>query len=164
MGTYSLVQSIEHQNISPNNLFIPNLKNSHHHISEDLKIRILNLNHKSPPVGSYSPESKNCIEYDCNKKNRQNSGRKVPFLAKEERFFKLNNKKDYSNDIGKYNILNKKKEMKQQKVPFCLSEEKNKKINIYNYNIGNNNNLGPGVYRNGSYFDWIKKSYNKYFT
>ena len=25
-------------------------------------------------------------------------------------------------------------------------------------------NLGPGSYRYGSYFDWIKKSFNKNFT
>ena len=169
VGSYSLAKNPEnninkYKSNSPYNIVIHNLKKKSH-ISDFLKNKIHELNHKSPGVGSYSPELKNCIEYDCNKKKILNSGKKVAFSNEEERFFKVDSQKKFKNDVGKYNIIKDKIEVKQQKTPFSLNEEKNKKIKIMNYNIGNNNdkNLGPGAYRYGSYFDWIKKSFNKNF-
>ena len=169
VGSYSLVKTQENEgnkyrNNSPfNNIIIQNLKKSNY-IPLILKNDIYHLNHKTPPVGLYSPEAKNSIEYDCKKKIR-NNGQKIGFLNKEERFFQLNSNKNCSNDIGKYNIIKEDKHMEQQKSPFIFSEEKNKLMNILNLNNGNNNdNLGPGAYRYDSYFDWIKKSYNKDFT
>ena len=169
VGAYSLVKTQEN-NINrykrnfPYNIVIHNLKKSDR-VSDFLKNKILNLNHKSPPVGAYSPESKNCIEYDCEQKNRLNSGRKIAFSNEEERFFKLDSQKEFTNDVGKYDIIKDKVEIKQLKAPFSLSEEKKLKFKLLYSNIGNNNdkNLGPGSYRYGSYFDWIKKSYNKHF-
>ena len=171
VGAYSLVKTQEnnankYKSNSPyRNINIKNLKKTNQ-IPCILKNNILFLNHKSPPVGLYSPEKSNCIEYDCQKKISNNNGKKIGFLNEEERFFQLDNLKNCSNYIGKYNIIKEEKQMEQQKAPFSTSEEKSKKINLLNYNNGNNNsdNLGPGAYRYDSYFDWIKKSYNKYFT
>ena len=168
VGTYSLVKTQENcLNKYKNNSPYKNIKNlKKNKISDFMKNKIYEVNHRSPPIGLYSPELKNCIEYDCKKKIELNNGRKVAFSNNEDRFFKLDNQKNFSNDFCKYNIIQEQIEMKQQKFPFLCGEEKNKKIKILNYNSGDNNNknLGPGKYRYESYFDWIKKSFNKDFV
>ena len=170
VGEYYITNTPEnkknkYQNISPNNFVIYNLKN-HFKMPYFLRKQIYNLNHKYPPVGLYSPEVKNCIEYDSNKKSSQYNGRKIAFNNEEERFFKIDSQKYFSNDVGKYNLIKEEKEMIQQKAPFNSSDEIKKDINVLYHNKGNNNdfNMGPGAYRYGSYFDWINKSYNKYFN
>ena len=170
VGTYSFVKSIgnienKYKSNSPYNKVIKNLKKNYQ-FSDDKKNIIYDINHRSPPIGLYSPESKNCIEYDCKKKLELNKGNKVAFFNNVEKFFKLNNQKDFSNDLGKYNIIKTEIEMKQQKAPFFCNEERNCKIKVLDNNSGNNNdkNLGPGSYRYDSYFDWIKKSFNKDFV
>ena len=170
VGSYSLVKTQEnkynkYQSKSPYNIIIQNLNKNQKAISDNLKNEIQNLNHKSPPVGFYFPELRDCIEYNCKKKCQRN-GRNAPFLYNSERFFEINSQKDFSNDIGKYNLIKKEKEMTQQKAPFSLSEERKNLLDLLKYKNGNNNtdNLGPGSYRNGSYFDWIKKSFNKDFN
>ena len=170
VGAYSIANTQENKknkylNISPYKNVIHNLKN-YYKMPEILRKKIYNLNHKSPPVGLYSPEVINCIEYDSNKKSCQNNGRKIAFNNEEKRFFKLDNQKYFSNGVGKYNIIKEDKEMIQQKAPFNSSDELKKDINVLYHNEGNNNdiNLGPGAYRYDSYFDWIIKSYNKSFN
>ena len=166
VGTYSLMGNIEniknkYKSNSPYNIVIQNLSKSKK-ISNEIKNKIFILNHKSPPIGLYSPEIKNCIKNDCEKKYLLNSGRKTGFSNEEKRFFKMDNEKDYYNDVGRYNLIKEEKEIKQQKAPFAFGQEKYKGINMFNYNIGNadNERLGPGAYRYDSYFDWNKKSFN----
>ena len=170
VGTYSLIKSYKnykdkYKSNSPYNVIIQKL-NKINGISDRLKNKIYKLNHKTPPIGLYSPELKNCIEYDSAKKiHHQNTERKIGFLSEEKRFFMLDNQKDVYNDVGKYNLTRDEKEISQQKVPFSFGEDRSNKINIFNYNMGNynNNKIGPGVYRYDSYFDWHKKSFNKNF-
>ena len=169
VGTYSLIKSYKnyrdkYKSNSPYNAIIQKL-NRVNGISDELKNKIYKLNHKTPPIGLYSPELKNCIEYDSAKKSQQNTEKKIGFLSEEKRFFILDNQKDVYNDVGKYNLTRDEKEINQQKVPFAFGEDRNYKINIFNYNMGNynNNKIGPGVYRYDSYFDWHKKSFNKNF-
>ena len=169
VGTYSLVKTQEnksnkYQSNSPYNIVIQSINKSNK-ISDALKNKISNLNHKSPPVGLYSPELKDSIEYNCKKKNQQNT-KNIGFNNNEERFFKIDNQKDYSNGIGKYNLIKEDKEIKQQKAPFIFGDERNNILNLMKNKNGNLDyeNLGPGSYRYGSYFDWIKKSFNKNFT
>ena len=169
VGTYSLIKSYKnykdkYKSNSPYNAIIQKI-NKINGISDRLKNKIYKLNHKTPPIGLYSPEIKNCIEYDSVKKSHHNTERKIGFLSEEKRFFKLDNVKDVYNDIGKYNLIRDEKEISQQKVPFAFGEDRKNKINIFNYNIGNinYNKIGPGTYRYDSYFDWHKKSFNKNF-
>jgi hypothetical protein len=169
VGTYSLIKSYKnykdkYKSNSPYNAIIQKL-NRVNGISDELKNKIYKLNHKTPPIGLYSPELKNCIEYDSAKKSQQNTEKKIGFLSEEKRFFILDSQKDVYNDVGKYNLTKVEKEINQQKVPFAFGEDRNYKINIFNYNMGNynNNKIGPGVYRYDSYFDWHKKSFNKNF-
>ena len=169
VGTYSLIKSYKnnkdkYKSNSPYNVIIQKI-NKVNGISEELKNKIYKLNHKIPPIGLYSPELKNCIEYNSAKKSHQKTERKIGFLSEEKRFFKLDNLKDANNDVGKYNLIRDEKEINQQKVPFAFGEDRNNKINIFNYNMGNYTNykIGPGVYRYDSYFDWHKKSFNKNF-
>lgn len=170
VGTYSLVKTQEnkynkYQSKSPYNIIIQNLNKNKNTFSDNLKNEIQNLNHKSPPVGLYYPELRDCIEYNCKKKCQRN-GRNAPFSYNSERFYEINSQKDFSNDIGKYNLIKGEKEMTQQKAPFSFSDERNNVLDLLKYKKGNNNtdNLGAGSYRNGSYFDWIKKSFNKDFN
>ena len=170
VGSYSLVKTQEnnynkYQSKSPYNIIIQNLNKRNNKISNTVRNKFKNLYHKSPPVGLYSPELRDCIEYKCKKRCQKNTGN-APFLNKIERFFKIDNKNDFSNEVGKYNLIKEEKEIKQQNSPFTFNKGRNNILDYYKNKSGNNNtdNLGPGSYRNGSYFDWIKKSYNKNFN
>ena len=96
-------------------------------------------------------------------KNLTNSDKKPCFNYGEKRFFEPKRKYEDENQVGKYNLIPKEKEIVQKMAPFSSNVEKNGNY-IFSKDMLNNKTLGPGKYKNESYIDWNKKSYNILFT
>ena len=168
VGTYSTLDTY-HKNKSNFKSMVPSniRRRNYYGISaekiERTKDEIYLDNHRYPHVGEYFPELRNSIEYNV-MKNLNNMNKKPCFNYGEKRFFEPKRKYEDENQVGKYNLRQKDKEFEQKVIPFSSNVERNGNFLFISKENANKKNLGPGTYRNNSYFDWNKKSYNILFA
>ena len=167
VGTYSTLETYDKSKSNFKSIIPYNIRERNYYgISAEkidkLKDKIYFDNHRYPHVGEYFPELRNSIEYKA-MKNLTNSDKKPCFNYGEKRFFEPKRKYEDENQVGKYNLIPKEKEIVQKMAPFSSNVEKNGNYN-FTKDMLNNKNLGPGKYKNESYFDWNKKSYNILFA
>ncbi len=140
---------------------------------EKIKGNIIKDRRKVPPIGIYSPEKLTSIDY-CTKKNTE--------LYKNHPCFGSNIERKLFEDmipkhvgVGVYNLMYKEKQFGQQIAPFKTNTGRENSYGSLGGAINGGNNdsrnknmlnplVGPGSYKNDSYFDWNKKSYNVLFA
>lgn len=124
--------------------------------------KIMKENHKRPIIGQYSIENINTIETNT-KKSISVSKNQPGFGSSFKRFYIFKNQINKNNGVGNYNLIYPDALIYQRNAAFLGSAgrndiDNNKKKNIINPIVG------PGYYRNDSYFDWHTKSYNILFN
>ena len=131
---------------------------------EKNRIKIINENRKSPPIGYYSPEQKLSIEHEA--KMLMNYNERSPGFGKlEKRFYEKENKENENLGAGSYNIITPYQKPMQRKIPFIFGLEKGGRGSMLdNHFINHSNKLGPGAYKYDDKNGWNKKSFNKLFS
>ena len=124
--------------------------------------KIMKENHKQAIIGQYSIENINTIDSNT-KKSISVSKNQPGFGSSFKRFYIFKSQVNEENGVGKYNIKYPEAVIYQKNSAFLTSAgrddiDNNKKKNLIN------KETGPGSYRNDSYFDWNKKSYNILFN
>ena len=124
--------------------------------------KIMKENHKQPMIGQYSIENINTIETNT-KKSTSVSKNQPGFGSSFKRFYIFQNQINENNGVGNYNLKCPDALIYQRNAAFLGSAGRN---DIDNYKKKNrlNSNVGPGYYKNDSYFDWNTKSYNMLFN
>ena len=123
---------------------------------------IMKENHKQPIIGQYSIENINTIDSNT-KKSISVSKNQPGFGSSFKRFYIFKNQINENNGVGNYNLKSPDVSTYQQNAAFLVGAQKNDIDNIMKKNKLNSV-VGPGSYRNDSYFDWNKKSYNILFN
>ena len=124
--------------------------------------KIMKENHKQPIIGQYSIENINTIETNT-KKSISVSKNQPGFGSSFKRFYIFQNQINENNGVGNYNLKYPDMLIYQRNAAFLGRAgrhdiENNKKKNILNPIVG------PGYYKNDSYFDWNTKSFNILFN
>ena len=124
--------------------------------------KVMKENHKQPNVGQYDVEKINTIESNT-KRSISVSKNQPGFGSSFKRFYIFKNQINENNGVGNYDLKYPMNEVYQQNAAFLGTAgrndiDDNKKKNIINPFSG------PGSYKQDSYFDWNKKSYNILFN
>ena len=124
--------------------------------------KIMKENHKKPIIGQYSIENINTIETNT-KKSISVSKNQPGFGSSFKRFYIFQNQINENNGVGNYNLKYPDALIYQRNAAFLGSAGRKDIDNIKKKNILNPI-VGPGYYKNDSYFDWNTKSYNILFN
>ena len=124
--------------------------------------KIMAENHKQAVLGQYNAEKINSIESNT-KRSISVSKNQPGFGSSFKRFYIFKNQINENNGVGNYNLQYPDNIVYQQNAAFLGSAgrtdiDDNKKKNLINPLSG------PGSYKQDSYFDWNKKSYNVLFN
>ena len=118
--------------------------------------KIIKENIISPGVGQYDASNYGSIEYKI-KQGKLNK-KLPPFLGSNKRF-EVQQPRNSQLGPGRYNIRKdiSSSSISQLQIPFMISSKRS-------VNNNRHDNVGPGEYKQSSYFDWNKKSFNSLFV